>query len=73
VQFLSSSPTIAERWIEQGKTNKNTKFLHLRSGKKVEKKWLFHSLTISLLTDLMFWHLDIWISFGIWILKFGFC
>jgi len=20
----------------------------------------------------MFWHLDIWISFGIWILKFGF-
>ena len=34
--------------------------------------WLFHSLTISLLTDLMFWHLDIWISFDIWILKFGF-
>ena len=25
-----------------------------------------------LLTDLMFWHLDIWISFCIWILKFGF-
>ena len=24
------------------------------------------------LTDLMFWHLDIWISFDIWILKFGF-
>jgi len=24
------------------------------------------------LPDLMFWHLDIWISFGIWILKFGF-
>jgi len=40
LQFLSSSPTIAERWIEQGKTNKNTKFLHLRSGKKVEKKWI---------------------------------
>ena len=34
--------------------------------------WLFHSLTISLLADLMFWHFGIWISFGLWILKFGF-
>jgi len=24
------------------------------------------------LPDLMFWHLGIWISFDIWILKFGF-
>ena len=33
---------------------------------------IFYFLFPVSLSDLMLWHLGIWISFGIWILKFGF-